>query len=127
MTEYARRLVLWWLCALVLALVLGPLAVRAVYGAVPPGDTLAGAGLAALNGAVALAANRRASMASPRRFVRWGILGNVLRLTALAAILFAYRFGKPDGFAAFGLAFVAGALVFMVAEVAGLHCADARR
>jgi hypothetical protein len=97
------------------------LILRALQVAAGRGSLAAGWALAGANGLAALLVNRRAVAATREQFLRWGIIGNLLRLVALVAILILCRWLAPAAFQAFGLTVVAGTLIFMAGEVLDLH------
>ena len=110
-----------WLVCLLLTIGGSLLILRGLHVAPCPRGVAAGWVLAGVNGLAALQVNRRATAAGREQFLRWGIIGNLLRLLTLVAILILCRWLVPACFQAFGLTVVAGALVFMVGEVSDLY------
>jgi hypothetical protein len=116
-----RGTLVWWtLCLLVTIAVSLPI-VRTACGPASMRDVAGGWAVAGLNGLAVCILNRRAVGKSGSRFLRWGLLGNALRLGALLGTLTVYWWMAPARFAAFGLTLVAGALVYMLGEVVALQ------
>ena len=126
MNEEFGNLRKWWLVCLAATIVLSLLAVFAFCRRLPWPDVLSGWVVAGVNGLSLFLVSRKAVGLDRERFVRWGIVGNALRIVALIGILALYRFLVEGQFAAFALTVVAGVLVFMGAEVARLNQALTR-
>jgi hypothetical protein len=79
---------------------------------------------ALVNAWVARGLNRRAMGSGRQAFLRWGIIGNVLRILALLGILLivisAHRAVRSSFFASF----FTGLFVFMTVEITGLFRLD---
>lgn len=115
----------WTLCMLV-TLAASPPLVRAVCGGLSLRDVALGWAVAGVNGLTLFVLNRRAVGKNGQRFLRWGLLGNALRLGALFGTVAFYWWLVPTRFAPFGLTVAAGAIVFVLGEVAVLHVESLR-
>jgi hypothetical protein len=84
----------------------------------------AGWGAAFLNALVARGINRRAMGTGRQAFLRWGVIGNVLRILALLGILIAVIFAHRAVRSSFFASFFAGLFVFMSVEITELFRLD---
>ena len=86
-----------------------------------PGDLVCGWALAAVNAAATAVLHRKAMNDATRGFVRAAIGGTLLRIAALAAMLFVFRWMRGQWPARFWLALGAGYIVFLALEIVRLH------
>jgi len=122
-----RLMFFGWICAFLLAMGAVFLAVRLVCGHGLTGPAVIGLMMAAINSIVAFVLCRKAVGQSVTRFMLYGVLGNGVRLMALLVIAAAYKYAGGSDVLSFGVALVAGYMVFMVYEVVVLNAAGLRQ
>ena len=110
-----------WFGATLGMVVLSALLTLVLFGSLTWPALAAGWGLALANGAAAFLINRRAFGLGPQRFVRWAILGNVLRVFALLVIILIVQWLRWEGFYPFLTATLTGYFLFMTVEIRYLY------
>ena len=115
----------WALRAIGIVIALGASAGAAhlVTGTAPGFDAIMGWLIAASSSVAAGLLNRRAVAGPPDRFMRLGVVANVVRLLVVLAAALAYRLAVPGGFAPFATALVVSVILLMVVEVVELSLA----